>query len=81
MHLLASGKPSSVYEIQNIVEQVIGKKIYLKLHMTTDTENSTDITENSSALPADWSATDIKIGIRYVKENMMLGKANTMLVH
>jgi nucleoside-diphosphate-sugar epimerase len=75
VHLLASGKPSSIFEIQNFVEQVIGKKIYLNFHSTAETENTRDITVNSSALPADWSPTDIKIGIRYVKDMLISGNS------
>jgi len=74
VYFLATGKPSSIYEIRHIVERAIGKKIFLRFHVTPETENSADIAVNSSALPADWSATDLKIGIRHVLEDMRLDK-------
>jgi UDP-glucose 4-epimerase len=74
VYFLATGKPSSIYEIRHIVERAIGKKIFLRFHVTPETENSADIAVNSSALPADWSPTDLKIGIRHVLEDMSLGK-------
>lgn len=73
-HLLGSGKPSSIYEIRHCVEEVIGRKIYLEFRMTPQTENTMDIAINSSALPVDWSPTDIKSGIRFVKEGIISGK-------
>jgi NAD dependent epimerase/dehydratase family len=74
VHLLGSGKPSSIYEIRHFVEQVIGRKIYLQFHSTPETENTTDITVNSSALPVAWTPTDVKCGIRHVKESILSGK-------
>lgn len=73
-HLLGSGKPSSIYEIRHFVDQVIGKKIYLEFRATPQTENTMDITINSSSLPVDWSPTDVKCGIRLVKEAIISGK-------
>ncbi len=75
IHLLASGKPSSIYEIRHFVEQVLGRKIYMRFHSTPETDNTTDITVNSSALPVSWTPTDVKSGIRHVQENILSGKA------
>lgn len=69
--LLASGKPSSISEIKYFVEQSIGKKIYLKFHMTEETANQSDITVNFSSLTPGWAPTDIKSGIRQVKEKII----------
>ncbi len=72
-HLLASGKPSSIYEIRCFVEQVLGKKIYLQFHSTPETDNSTDITVNASALPPAWTPISVKNGIRCVHEKILSG--------
>lgn len=69
--LLGSGKPSSIYEIRHCIENLICKKIYLEFKITAETENTSDITLNSSAFPAGWKCTDLKTGIRIVKERVM----------
>jgi|MTBAKMStandDraft_1061839.scaffolds.fasta_scaffold03458_5 UDP-glucose 4-epimerase len=76
IYLLGSGKPSSILEIRHFVEEVIGRKIYLEFRKTSQTENTLDITLNSSALPVDWSPTDIISGIRLVKEGIISGKVS-----
>lgn len=68
IQFLATGKPSSIYEIKYSVEYIIRKKIYLKFVTNPETDNSVDITVNSSILPTNWSTTDIRTGIRYVRE-------------
>ena len=75
-HLLGTGKPSSIYEIRHFVEKVIGRKIYLKFENYSGIENTSDITLNSSVLSKGWNPTDLKTGIRLVKERIMLGIAN-----
>lgn len=70
--LLGSGKPSSIYEIRHCIENLICKKIYLEFKVTADTENTSDITVNCSAFPVGWKCTDLKTGIRIVKERIML---------
>lgn len=74
-YLLGSGKPSSIYEIRHFVDQVIGRKIYLEFRATAESDNQMDITINPSALPVDWSPTNVKCGIRLVKEGIIAGKA------
>ncbi len=71
-YFLGSGKPSSIYEIRHCIEKIIGKKIYLEFRSTFETENTSDITINSSALPLDWKFTELTTGIRFVKERILL---------
>jgi len=68
---LASGKPSSIFEIKLGVEKVIGKKIYVKFHTSSEMENTADITIESSALQSDWTPIDIYSGIRLIKERII----------
>ena len=62
--LLASGKPTSILEIKNIVEKITGKKVYLTFRDEGD--NSSDITFSPSVIPVEWQCTDIGTGIRDV---------------
>lgn len=71
VHLLGTGKPSSIYEIKYLTEQIIGKKMYLEFRTDSQVENSTDITISSSALPDDLRQTDIKNGMRYIREKIL----------
>ena len=76
-YFLASGKPSSIFEIKYIIEQILRKKIYVEFRSTSQSENIADITINSSALPIDWAVTDIKVGIRYVRESLISGNGHS----
>lgn len=62
--LLASGKPTSIFEIKNIVEKITGKRIYLTFRDEID--NSSDITFSPAIIPDGWQCTDIETGIRNV---------------
>jgi UDP-glucose 4-epimerase len=62
VRLLASGKPTSIFEIKNIVEKITGNRIYLTFR--DEMENSSDITFSPALLPGDWQCTDIETGIR-----------------
>lgn len=62
--LLASGKPTSIFEIKNIVEKITGKKVYLTFRDEGD--NSSDITFSPSVIPVEWQCTDIETGVRDV---------------
>jgi nucleoside-diphosphate-sugar epimerase len=68
--VLASGKPSSVFEVQQIVEKVIKKKILLEIR--DDKENTSDITFSASALPKGWYASDMETGIRTIRERILM---------
>ncbi|MCF6262301.1 MAG: NAD-dependent epimerase/dehydratase family protein [Xanthomonadales bacterium] len=71
--LLASGKPSSIYEIKHCVERTINKKIYLNFYSTAETENISDITISSLALPANWKSADLNTEIHAVKNRILSG--------
>jgi UDP-glucose 4-epimerase len=62
--ILASGKPTSIFEIRNIVEKITGKRVYLTYRDGMD--NSSDITFNPGIIPDGWKCTDIETGIRDV---------------
>ena len=55
---LVSGKPSSIYEIQDIIERLLGKKIYLAFQETKT--NTEDITFSKTIFPDNWYPTDMK---------------------
>jgi hypothetical protein len=61
---LVSGKPSSIYEIKRIVEDMLNKKIYVAFQSAYD--NSSDITFSTEILPNDWHPIDIRTAARKV---------------
>jgi UDP-glucose 4-epimerase len=69
--ILASGRPSSIFEIKCIVEKVLSKKVYLDFRAIES--NSSDITFSPSVLPENWQAMDIETGIRGVYIRMVSG--------
>lgn len=71
IHFLASGKPSSIHEVQQFVEQIIGRKIYLSFCIDEQAANTKNITVSCSALPEVWLPTDIKTGMCYVRDSMI----------
>jgi nucleoside-diphosphate-sugar epimerase len=73
IQLLASGKPSAIFEIQHFVERVIRKKILLNFVTSPETDNATDIVVGSSGLPASWQPIDVKTGVQRVRDLMMAG--------
>ena len=62
--ILASGKPSSILEIQKWVERTIGHKLYVAFSPVAT--NSQDITFSPAVLPAGWRASDLAVAIRKV---------------
>jgi UDP-glucose 4-epimerase len=60
--LLASGKPSSTFEILHRIQDVTRRKIYLRFEPETD--NSSHNTYCARSLPEGWHPTDIDAGIR-----------------
>lgn len=70
-YFLGSGKPSSIYEIRHCIEKMIGRKIYLEFRGTHEIENASDITVNSSVLPHGLNSTELKTGMRIIKESML----------
>jgi len=61
---LVSGKPSSIYEIQGIIEGLLGRKIYLAFQDTNT--NSSDITFSRIIFPDNWYPIDIETGARSI---------------
>lgn len=59
--LLSCGKPSSLFEIQKVVERIIGRKIYVSYSLQPS--NSADITFSPGAPPAGWSPSDLRSNI------------------
>lgn len=55
--LLAHAKPSSLFEVQGLIEGILGRKIYVSYSL--DLDNSEDITFSPGALPAGWHPSDL----------------------
>ena len=71
IRLLASGKPSSIFEIQHFVERVIRKKVLLNFLASPETDNATDIVVGSDVLTENWNPIDVSTGVRCVKDLFM----------
>jgi UDP-glucose 4-epimerase len=56
--LLAQAKPSSLFEIQTLIESILGHRIYVSYSL--DPGNSEDITFSPSALPPGWYPSDLR---------------------
>ena len=65
---LGSGRPCSIYEVIHIVEQELGRKIYVQFIAMSQFSNNLDIVLSPSMLPDTWKPDDIKAGVRFVKE-------------
>jgi nucleoside-diphosphate-sugar epimerase len=60
--LLASGKPSSMFEMLHKIEQTVGRKLYCQFD--SQPSNASHISFCKSALPVGWNPTDLDTGIR-----------------
>jgi UDP-glucose 4-epimerase len=60
--LLASGKPSSMFEMLHKIEQTVGRKLYCQFDARPS--NASHISFCKSALPLAWIPTDLDTGIR-----------------
>jgi UDP-glucose 4-epimerase len=67
--LLASGRPSSIFEIQKIIEDLLGYKIYISHEPKAS--NRDDITFARSALPSGWVSTDLKTNVGAIYRDAM----------
>lgn len=67
---LASGKPSTIHEVQNAVESRLGRRIFICFEKHPGRANASDITVGPAALPSGWSPTDLVTGISLVTERM-----------
>jgi len=68
-YLLASAKPTSMTEVITRVSRVLGRSLYLQFQ-----PNPSNMESNSylpSALPADWSCTDLSIGVRMTYDRVV----------
>jgi UDP-glucose 4-epimerase len=66
--LLASGRPTSMYEVINTVSKVMGRRLYLKLD--TEPSNASHISYRKSAFPTGWLPTDLETGIKRVARQL-----------
>lgn len=66
-HVLAQGKPSSVFEIQRTVESVMGRRTYISFDLEGD--NSRHTTFAPTALPLHWRPQSIAFGVRAIVED------------
>ncbi|HWN42145.1 MAG TPA: NAD-dependent epimerase/dehydratase family protein [Thermoanaerobaculia bacterium] len=62
--ILAHGKPTSIWEIQRLIESVIGRRIYLSYSLMP--ENSEDSTFSPAVLPSGWRPSDLASNIRRI---------------
>lgn len=60
--LLASGKPSSMFEMLHKIEQAVGRKLYCQFD--SQPSNASHISFCKSALPVSWHPTGLDTGIR-----------------
>jgi nucleoside-diphosphate-sugar epimerase len=66
--LLASGRPTAIGEVLDIVGKVIGRPLYLKLD--TAPSNASHFSYRRSALPDNWFPTDLETGIKQVARQL-----------
>jgi UDP-glucose 4-epimerase len=66
--LLASGRPTSMYRVLDIVSKVIGRPLYLKLD--PEPSNASHFSYRKSALPGNWLPTDLETGIKQVARQL-----------
>ncbi|HEX7828409.1 MAG TPA: NAD-dependent epimerase/dehydratase family protein [Thermoanaerobaculia bacterium] len=59
--VLASGRPSSLMEVQSMVEQVVGRRLLVTYER--ETANAEDITFAASLLPPSWQPSDLRWNI------------------
>lgn len=72
--VLAHGKPFSIYEIEKMVENVLGRKIYVSYSL--EPSNQEDITFSHAVLPPGWNSSDLSSNIsRIYKEAVSSGAA------
>jgi UDP-glucose 4-epimerase len=74
MFYLASGKPTSVYEVIHIVKAVTGKSPYLKFDPKPF--NTQHITFAPNVLPDGWHPTDLKTGVQKTSARVRLSFAD-----
>ncbi len=63
-HLIASGQPSSIFQIKHLVENAIGRRVQLKF--SSQASNALDTTFSASVLRDGWPRTDMSVSIRRI---------------
>lgn len=75
-YLLASAKPTSMYEAIHVTEEIM--QAHLLLHYDTSPDNSRNMSFMASALPADWHSTPLRLGlnqmVRSIRDNLLLNR-------
>ena len=61
---LATGRPSSLYEVVRKVEMLLGKRIYVSY--LSEKHNAEHNTFSRVALPNEWAPTDLETGTRMI---------------
>lgn len=64
---LASAKPSSILEIQRIVESTLRRRLFVSY--SNSASNSEDITFSPDLLPPGWSPSDVRSSVRRIYED------------
>lgn len=62
--ILASSKPSSIHEVQQLVERILGHKLYVSY--SCGAPNSEDITFSSGAAARGWLSSDLASNVRQI---------------
>jgi len=75
-YLLASAKPTSMYEAIHVTEEIM--QAHLLLHYDTSPDNTRNMSFLVSALPAGWHSTPLRLGIshmvRSIRDNLLLNR-------
>lgn len=66
--LLASGKPTSIFEMIRLVREVIGQPLKIKLDVQPSHDHH--ISFRPGGLPSGWRPTDLETGIRFVTRSL-----------
>lgn len=69
-YLLGTARPASIFEIRQLIERQIQRKIYLQFRPDSSA-NTGNITLNSIALPRNWQASPLATGIAQVHQQLL----------
>jgi dTDP-D-glucose 4,6-dehydratase len=69
IYILASGKPTSIFELKIMIEKLLKRKIYL--NFTLNQSNFKDITFSQNILPEDWITEDLNLSIAKIHKNWL----------
>lgn len=70
IYFLGTARPASIFEIRQLIERRIQRKIYLQFRPNLSA-NTGNITLNPTALPADWQALPLISGIAKVHRQLL----------